>query len=301
MTHKPVSSAKVCFIGSNSLLSLATLQQLYKQKINVAQIILAGYGAATHSESKLPTTIANKTEQAITHIHQIACSSGIPMTYLGQAEDHYAQWQRLCSDERPDYVLVACFPKILPASLIQWPRVTSMNLHPSLLPKYRGPDPIFWQLRFNERHTGVTLHQLSEALDAGPILGQQTINLPQDASNAELTRLFAQQGAELFISLLHRESLDATAQDPEQSSYDPLPTADDYVIDPNWSVEHAYRFMRGTPTPAGGYPITLHKQTLYLHSALSYSKQPAHSLQEQQMNDVIAIPFADGVLCAKSV
>lgn len=187
-------------------------------------------------------------------LHSLAMRRDIPVTFLGHTKNRQQQWQSLCSDSiktpRPDFIFVACFPEKLPAVTRQWPRHKSINLHPSLLPKYRGPDPIFWQLRHNETQTGISLHELSEQWDAGAILHQQDVAFPAGASRAELNTLLAQQGALAFIHLITKGTLSAREQDATQASYFPLATENDYLIDPDWTAEQTNNFIRGNDLTA---------------------------------------------------
>src|SRR3990172_1981282 len=80
------------------------------------------------------------------------------------------------ADLRPDLICVSCFSRIIPRQLFALPMFGALNLHPSLLPAYRGPSPLFWQFRSGETRTGVTLHFMNERADAGNILLQSEVN-----------------------------------------------------------------------------------------------------------------------------
>lgn len=305
MTNNLPTPASICFIGSNSLFSLIAFKTLRERKINVTQVILAGHAPAPARKTVLPVSMTDNPAQPITSIQQLASLLHIPVTFLGYTENRTQQWQRLCNDDRhhpvPDFVFVACFPEKLPADVIQWPRKKCINLHPSLLPEYRGPNPLFWQLRMNETHTGISLHLLNEELDTGPILRQQEITFPLGASHEELTTLLAVHGAHMFADLVCSNAFKAKQQNTSQASYQPLPTSNDYCIDQHWSAEHAYRFIMGTRTPVNGYPIRLNNTTLHLTTALSFENKRELPEDFKIQNNVVQIRFSDGVLCAKSV
>lgn len=301
VTNNAASSTSIFFIGSNSLFSFTALKTLCEHNINIDQIILAAHAPAATPSHTLPVTI----EQPNDSMQQLAAKHNILTHYLGLQENRHRQWQQLCGDAghqlRPDYIFVACFPEKIPDTVIQCAKKKCVNLHPSLLPKYRGPTPLFWQLRNDEKQTGFSLHEVIDKLDAGPILHQQAINFPVNATNDELNSMLATHGAKRFIQLLSGDIFQETQQDETQASYQAAPLAEDYRIQPHWPVEHAFRFICGTQTPAGGYPITVDGMTLYLTKALSFDNNAAFSKGIQKENGTVKIRFATGVLQAKYV
>jgi len=78
---------------------------------------------------------------------------------------------------QPDIIIVSCYARRLPQSILSLARKGSFNVHPSLLPKYRGPNPIFWQLREGEKEYGITLHRMTNDFDACDIISQQKVNV----------------------------------------------------------------------------------------------------------------------------
>lgn len=242
--NRAADTPPICFIGSSGLFSFTAFKTLCAHNMNISQAILAGHAPAPSPENPLP--VATPVEPQTAALHSLAKRHGIPVTFLGHTTDRQHQWQTLCANlDTPDFIFVACFPEKLPDVALNWPHQKSINLHPSLLPRYRGPDPVFWQLRHNESQTGITLHELSDTLDAGPILHQQKIVFPPGATRAELNTLLAEQGALAFIHLLTTHRFAGHAQDNSQASYFPLPTHSDYHIDPHWTVEHRNNFIRG--------------------------------------------------------
>jgi methionyl-tRNA formyltransferase len=104
-----------------------------------------------------------------------------------------------------DFLLVACWPYLISPTLIASAAKAALNLHPSLLPMYRGPDPVTRQIECGERSPGVTVHLLSREFDAGDIVAQA--RLPAKAPVAERTRFeceAARLGSKLFIEAINR-------------------------------------------------------------------------------------------------
>lgn len=101
-----------------------------------------------------------------------------------------------------DFVVCACFPRLLPPAWLSAPRSGCVNLHPSLLPAYRGRFPVEDQLAAGETRTGVSLHRMDATADTGDILLQADFPVPPGATVDSLTRLTAARGAELLVQYL---------------------------------------------------------------------------------------------------
>ena len=101
-----------------------------------------------------------------------------------------------------DFMLVACWPEKLNQSVLQAVKLAALNLHPSLLPKYRGFDPIAEQLSKGEKKTGVTLHLLNQYFDQGDIVLQKRLPLGTKATRESIEKASAEIGAELFIEAM---------------------------------------------------------------------------------------------------
>jgi methionyl-tRNA formyltransferase len=203
-------------------------------------------------------------------------------------------------DLKAEVACVACFPKRIPGSLLSVPRWGFLNVHPSLLPHYRGPYPQFWALRRGDRHFGVTIHFMNEQLDAGDIAAQTEVDLPDGLSGEEIDSTLSQDGAELLLTVLHQletHRLRRHAQ-PPGGSYFPMPQASDFVIDASWSAQHAFNFMRGADQWERPYPIELAGERFILKQALFYSRHEVLQQPYRVLGEQIDIQFSPGVLRA---
>lgn len=114
-----------------------------------------------------------------------------------------AEFARLVQQAAIDFLLVACWPYLISEALITSPRKAALNLHPSLLPDFRGPNPIEQQLARGTSRFGVTLHLLNEQFDRGDIIAQAALSdIDEKADCAYLEYRSAVQGVELFIEAL---------------------------------------------------------------------------------------------------
>jgi methionyl-tRNA formyltransferase len=239
---------------------------------------------------------ASYLEQSVIHL---AWNRQIPVWEVASLAG--ADTLALLGSLQPDLISVACFPYIFPPALLELPRSGCLNLHPSLLPAYRGPDPLFWIARQDERITGVTLHILDRGVDSGDIVAQTRFDRPDGLSGAALERRCAEEGAELLLKAL--EQLDQSGQLPRHpqpkagASYFPWPTEADYVIPTHWPARRAFNFIRG----AEGWPlaIAVGEKKLPVRSALSYSVEQTLAQPYHIFGNDAWIQFQPGVLRVK--
>lgn len=127
----------------------------------------------------------------------------------------------------PDILLVAGFGQILRQHVIGLPRVGCLNVHPSLLPEYRGPNPLYWVLERRERRTGVTVHILEARVDAGPVVVQEAVDIAADDTERSLRDRTGALAARMLPPLLEQIAREGVIhgepQDESRASYFPLP------------------------------------------------------------------------------
>lgn len=204
-------------------------------------------------------------------------------------------------DERPDLIVTACFPARLPGVVLRTPRAGCLNLHPSLLPAYRGPSPIFWQLRDGASRGGVTVHKLDDALDTGDIVAAQACEIPLGATAAELTRDFVDAGARLLVAALARaewHTLPGTPQDDARASYHPWPRPEHFRLQTSSSAERAFRFMRGTSAWGQPYVVDMPDARLSLERAVAFDASAQLPRAWAQEGDRLHVACKPGVLRA---
>ena len=146
-----------------------------------------------------------------------------------------------------DLVLVAGWPRILRSAFLTAPRLGVVNAHPSLLPHRRGRHPLFWALLRGDREVGITLHRMTEAVDAGPILLQESVAVADDATSASLADAVDAAGAALVPELLELAAggaLPPGRLPTEPGSYDPPVTEGDVRIDWERPASQVRRLVR---------------------------------------------------------
>lgn len=154
---------------------------------------------------------------------------------------------------RPDAAVIIAYGQIVPRRLLDIPRLGWMNLHGSLLPKYRGAAPIAWAIINGETRTGLTTMQLDPGLDTGPILMQREIEIGKDETTPELAKRMSELGAPLAaesLLKLERGEITPAAQDSTQATYAPMLTKEHGRIDWSHTAIDVYNRIRGlTPWP----------------------------------------------------
>ncbi len=156
------------------------------------------------------------------------------------ALEHLQGWQ-------PDLIVVAAYGKILPKTILDLPPCGCINIHASLLPKYRGAAPMQWAIAHGETHSGVTIMEVSEELDAGDILFQKSVILKPDETGGSLHDTLAALGAQALveaITLFKQGKLVATPQDNAAVTYAPLLKKEDGAIDWTHSAVSIERRIR---------------------------------------------------------
>ena len=156
----------------------------------------------------------------------------------------------------PDACVVVAYGKILPAWMLAIPRLGCINVHASLLPKYRGAAPINWAIANGEQETGVTIMQMDVGMDTGPMLSQRSLQIGDQETAPELSTRLAQIGAELLVETLPhigRGDVATEPQDESKATYAPLLKREDGLIDWRMSAsEIANRIRAFQPWP-GSY------------------------------------------------
>jgi len=125
----------------------------------------------------------------------------------------------------PDMVALVAFGQILPKELINFPKFGCLNVHPSLLPKYRGAAPINWPIINGDRKTGVTIMLMDEGVDSGDILLQEETDIDIDDTFDDLHERLSKMGAELLIRTVRGVmdgTLDGTPQDASLATLAPV-------------------------------------------------------------------------------
>lgn len=190
----------------------------------------------------------------MTPVHECADKWGIPVFSPERVKRPEAV-QRL-REEAPDLIVVAAFGQILSQEILDLPRYGCVNVHASLLPKYRGAAPIQWAVINGEEKSGVTIMQMDAGLDTGDILLQEEIPLAADETGESLYEKMAKLGGELLVKalpMIEAGTLTPVRQDSEAASYASMLKKEMGNIDWNMPAEKIERLVRGLNSWPGAY------------------------------------------------
>jgi methionyl-tRNA formyltransferase len=149
---------------------------------------------------------------------------------------------------RPDIGVVAAYGKILPDALLAVPSHGLINVHASLLPKYRGAAPIHRAIVAGDRDTGVTIMRIVRELDAGPMLAWDALPIREDETSTQVESRLAALGAELLMETMDRiatGTAQETPQDDSRATYAPRLTREDGTMDWTRSAADLHNLVRG--------------------------------------------------------
>lgn len=276
----------ILYIGSSGALSLLPFKQLITSRHS---IVAVGLNNPIVFNNRI---IALENESLALAANQL----DIPLIDLAQSQQ--AVYQQ-CTKLSVDVIVMSCYNRRLPDELIRLADKGCFNMHPSLLPNYRGSEPIFWQMK-DASEVGVSWHRVVHDFDAGEVVAQQKVSLQEGLSYSEINLRLAKAGADLLPGLLAgltAGTLTGVKQNPELASYYTYPKGDDFVVDTTWSARRAYNFM--TSTRAFNYPYVcqIGSHRYLLDKAVDYDNNDT-LLEAEVKADRLYIPFKEGVLVA---
>jgi methionyl-tRNA formyltransferase len=146
-----------------------------------------------------------------------------------------------------DLIVVYFFPQILKTAILQTPRLGILNCHPSLLPRYAGPHPAFWMLKNGESVAGVTVHMMTEKIDAGDIVAQQELIIEENENAGQLTQRQHHAAAALLteaVNAMAQGTIDPKPQNIAERSYFGKKNVADTTLDWNGSARQIANLWR---------------------------------------------------------
>ncbi|MGH9555804.1 MAG: methionyl-tRNA formyltransferase [Terriglobales bacterium] len=194
-------------------------------------------------------------ETAASPVKQRAKALGLPIAQPATIKTNDAFRSQLAS-LTPEAIIVVGYGRIVPRWMIDLPRHGNLNLHASLLPKYRGAAPVQWAIANGESMTGVTTMRIDEGLDTGAILLQQEVAIAPADTALTLAPRLAEVGARLMVETLRQldaGSLKARPQDHSQATLAPLLKKEDGRIDFAWTATQIHNRLRGFQPWPGVY------------------------------------------------
>jgi methionyl-tRNA formyltransferase len=228
---------KIVLFGTLTRFSLFAFEELATRELVVA-VVLSGPSRRGLRDLLPPLRRKSPLESA-------ARARVIPIIRLTDANET-AVAERLCS-LRPDLMCIATFPRLIPRQIIALAPLGAINVHPSLLPRHRGPLPLFWTYHADDRVSGVTVHHASQDFDAGDIILQESLPLPRAYPATKLNEDVGQRGAALLrsaVRALAGGQAPRVVQDERAATVAPRVRPGVSMVRFNdWDVERIWHFL----------------------------------------------------------
>ncbi len=203
-----------------------------------------------------------------TPVKQVALANRIPVTQPEKIKNN-SEFRSQLHTIRPDAIIVVAYGRIIPQWMIDLPRLGNINVHASLLPKYRGAAPIQWAIACGETVTGVTAMRIDAGLDTGDMLLKAEMPIAADDTAITLAPRLSQLGASLLIRTLRGlegGEIQARPQDESQATLAPILSKEDGRIDFARSSTEIFNRLRGFQPWPGAFTTFRGKQ-LTVHAA----------------------------------
>jgi methionyl-tRNA formyltransferase len=286
---------RVVFMGTSHL-SAAILQKLIQEEYNVVGVF-----------TKPDTKVGRKQLEESPLVKKLAQEKSIPVF---QPEKFKAEAIEELTNLKPDMVIVAAYGKILPKAALEIPGFGCINVHVSLLPKYRGPSPVQNALFNGETETGVTIMLMDEGIDSGDILSQRKIQIEKEDNAQTLMDKLSLLGGELLIETISpwlERKIEPIKQDHSAATFCQLIEREDGKV--LWtndakSIINQYRAL--TPWPgvftfwknnSSFVRIKLNKIEMLEQKDLPKLKEGEVFLLENE----VAVQTADGIIILKEI
>ena len=202
---------KIVFMGTPDF-AVPSLKALVEAGYDVAAVVTQPDKPKGRGKSLLPTPVK---EEALLH--------EIPV-YQPQRVKNNREFLDTLREIAPDVIVVAAFGQIIPRDVLELPKYGCINIHASLLPKYRGAAPIQQAVIDGEKESGVTIMKMGVGLDTGDMISQAVVPLAEDETGGSLFDKLAEEGAELLIRTIP-SIVDGTAVYTKQPEESPTPYA----------------------------------------------------------------------------
>jgi methionyl-tRNA formyltransferase len=286
-----MSNPRIIFMGTPAF-ALPALELLHIRQYPIVTVVTQPDRPQGRGQKEVPPPVKGLAERL-----------GLPVLQPQKVKDF--SFLEIFSGLNPDMVVVAAFGQILPKAIIDFPRLGCLNIHPSLLPKYRGAAPLNWSIIRGETKTGVTIMLMDEGMDSGDILQQQESPLGADETVGQLHDRLAIEGANLLVKTIEN-ICDGTsarkAQDESLVTFAPRLTKETGRI--NWqdSVSNIVNLIRGlSPSPAAYTFLGDQALKIFIADSFSHRSTEKPGIISVTTTQEILVAAADGYVRLKEL
>lgn len=247
-----MKSLNVIFMGSPEF-AVPSLEKIHQSSHNIKAVVSNPDKRRGRRGKPQPTKVKEK-----------ALELGLPVI---DVEDlHSEKFQNEIAALMPDLLVVVAF-RILPSSILKIPKIGSINLHASLLPKYRGAAPIHWAVINGDKETGCTIFFLDEKVDTGKIITQKKIEIGPMETTGDVYNKLMVMGADLLLGSIHKiaeNNVETVPQNNELATSAPKLFRENTKIDFHKSAQEIHNLIRGlNPFPVAWCTYNGDKMNIY--------------------------------------
>lgn len=230
---------KIIFFGTPHF-AAEVLQDLLAHKLEIIAIVTQPDRSKGRSGALLPS-----------EVKKVATTASLPILQPEKASD--PQFLASLEAYRADLYVVVAFGQILPQKLLDFPPLGCINVHASLLPKYRGAAPMQRSLMDGVKETGVCVQKMVKQLDAGDVIAESKVPVPIDMNLGDLQKVLCEASKKLLLSVIRsfeRGIFSAHPQDPSKVTFAPKIEVEECEIDWSLSAEKIHHLVRAlSPRP----------------------------------------------------
>lgn len=272
---------KILFMGTASF-SKQVLEELLENNFNIIGVV-----------SQPDRCVGRKKILTMPEVKEVAIKNNIPVFQPQKIKQEYQE----IIDLKPDLIITAAYGQIVPEVILNAPKFGCINVHASLLPKYRGGAPVHYAIINGEKVTGITIMYMAKKMDAGNIISQLEVNIGEEETTGELYERLSAIGAKLLIETLPSiidGTNDSIEQDENLVTYAPTISHEQEKLDFNRSAGQVYNQVRGMNPWPGAYTVYQDKIVKIwagkIHNCENAIKHHAH-----QENGTIVKIFKDAI------
>lgn len=276
-----MKDVKILFMGTASF-SKHVLEKLLENSFNIIGVV-----------SQPDRYVGRKKILTMPEVKEVAIKNNIPVFQPQKIRQEYQE----IIDLKPDLIITAAYGQIVPEVILNTPKLGCINVHASLLPKYRGGAPVHYAIINGEKVTGITIMYMAKKMDAGNIISQLEVNIGEEETTGELYERLSIVGAELLIETLPSiiEGTNASIkQDENLVTYAPTISHEQEKLDFNKSALQIYNQVRGMNPWPGAY-TTYQDKVVKIWAGMIHNCKNAMKHHAHQENGTIVKIFKDAI------
>lgn len=276
-----MKNKRIVFMGTASF-SKAVLEKLLENNYNIIAVV-----------TQPDRYVGRKRVLTMPDVKVVALEHHLPVYQPSKIKEEYQDIVAL----EPDLIITAAYGQIVPEAVLNAPKIGCINVHASLLPKYRGGAPVHYAIIEGDEVTGVTIMYMVKKMDAGNIISQRTVNIGKEETTGELYERLSDVGADLLIETLPsilKGTNDSIIQDESLVTYSPTISREQEKIDFNKSAIQVYNQVRGMNPWPGAY-TTYQGKVVKIWAGKVHDCKNANEHHGHQANGTIVKIFKDAI------